>query len=233
MIIKHNYPFNMVDHEFFKIFCNSLNPNFKVVSRNTIRVDILNVHKIEKDKLYNLLEGLSCKITITTDIWTSDHQNFAYACLTAHYVNDEWELKKKILPYRYIEYPHDGEILFRFVSDLILEWNIDKKLFSMVVDNASSNDSMVRHLKNWLCDKSLLLSSGELFHVRCSAHILNLIVQDGLKEIGGLLHKIRETVRYLNRSPYGKQKFDNAVNQVKLRGKKKVPMDVPNRWNST
>uniref|UniRef100_A0A5B6ZS64 Putative zinc finger BED domain-containing protein RICESLEEPER 2-like isoform X2 n=1 Tax=Davidia involucrata TaxID=16924 RepID=A0A5B6ZS64_DAVIN len=233
MIIKHNYPFNMAEHEYFEIFCNGLQPFFKLVSQNTLRADVLKVYQEEKDKLYNLLDELSCRITLAIDICTSDHQNFAYTCLTAHYINDDWELKKKILAYKYIEYPHDGETLFNLITDLMLEWNIDRKLFSIVVDNATSNDVMVRLLKTWLCDKSLLYLDGDLFHVRCSAHILSLIVQDGLKVIEGFLNKIRESVRYLNRSPYGKQKFNIAINQVRVRGKKKVPMDVPNRWNST
>ncbi|KAI5668020.1 hypothetical protein M9H77_17873 [Catharanthus roseus] len=131
MIIKHNYPFNMCEHEFFEKFCNSLNPNFKL-----------------KMRLYEFLDGLDCRITLTTDIWTSEHANIAYTCLTAHFVDDNWELKKKILAYRHIPYSHDGETLFRFINDLILEWNLDKKLFCMVVDNASSNDAMVRHLKS-------------------------------------------------------------------------------------
>lgn len=222
-----------VEHEYFEQFCNGLNPNFKIISRNTIRSDVLELHMTEKMKLYAFLEDLSSKVTLTTDLWTSDHQNIAYCCLTLHYIDDDWKLKKKILNYKAIEYPHDGETLFRFISDLLLEWNIDKKIFSMVVDNASANDVMVKHLRSWLCDKSLLSLGGEMFHVRCSAHILNLVVQDGLKVIGGLLVKIRDTVRYLSRSPYGKQKFDTACNQVKVRCKKKVPMDVQNRWNST
>ena len=77
-----------------------------------------------------------------------------------------------------------------------------KKVFSMVVDNASANDSMVNHLKSWLLDKSLLSLCGDLFHIRCSAHILNLVVQDELANIHGLLTKIRETIRYLKRSTY-------------------------------
>lgn len=156
MIIKHNYPFNMADHEFCEVFCNNLQPMFKLVSRNTCRADVLNLYGMEKSKLYSFLDEISCKITLTIDIWTSDHQNFGYICLTAHYITDDWELKKKILAFKKIEYPHDGETLFRFIKDLILEWNIDKKLFSMVVDNATSNDVMVRLLRTWLKEKSLL-----------------------------------------------------------------------------
>lgn len=128
-------------------------------------------------------------------------------------------------------WPHDGESLFRFILQLIMEWNLDKKLFSMVVDNASANDSMVRHLKSWLSDR--VPCAGDFFHVRCSAHILNLVVQDGLNLIRPLLDDIRGTVRYLNKSPYGKQKFDLVVSQLNLQGKKQIPMDVSTRWDST
>ncbi|KAL8147028.1 hypothetical protein AgCh_004660 [Apium graveolens] len=143
MIIKHNYPFCMVDHEFFEYFCNGLNPEFNLISRNTVKSDIIKLHEEMKVKIYEVMDGLDCRVTHTTDIWTSDAQNFAYACLTTHYIDDEWELQKKILNYRIIGWPHDGESLFRFISQLIMDWNLDKKLFAMVVDNASSNDSMV------------------------------------------------------------------------------------------
>ncbi|KAG8371566.1 hypothetical protein BUALT_Bualt13G0101300 [Buddleja alternifolia] len=108
-----------------------------------------------------------------------------------------------------------------------------KRFFSVVVDNASSNDSMMRKLREWLLKDSLIPLNGDLLHVRCSAHVLNLIVQDGLSPIRGLIEKIRETVRYLNKSPSATQKFDTALRHCNLEGKRKVAMDVPNRWNST
>ncbi|KAI5663970.1 hypothetical protein M9H77_23293 [Catharanthus roseus] len=212
MIIKHNYPFNMCEHELFEKFCNSLNPNFKLVSRNTIRTEVMLVHKEEKMRLHEFLDGLDCRITLTTDIWTSEHANIAYTCLTAHFVDDNWELKKKILAYRHIPYPHEGETLFRFINDLILEWNLDKKLF---------------------CMKAWLPLGGDLFHVRCSAHILNLIVQDGLAVLGDVILKIRKTCKYLKKSTYASQKFEYALQQCKLKSKKKVALDVQTRWNST
>ena len=121
MIIKHNYSFNIVQHEYFEKFCAGLNPNFKLVSRNTIRSDILNVYKEEKETLYDYFDTLSSKSFFTRDIWTSYHSNVAYACLTTHYISDVQELNKKIIAFRKILYPHDGETLFHFISDLLLE----------------------------------------------------------------------------------------------------------------
>ena len=45
MIIKHNYAFNIVDHEFFEYFCFGLNPDFRLPARNTVRSDIINCMK--------------------------------------------------------------------------------------------------------------------------------------------------------------------------------------------
>ena len=50
-------------------------------------------------------------------------------------------------------------------------------MFSITLDNASANDAMVDFLK----DELDLVGGGTYFHVWCCAHILNLIVQDGMK----------------------------------------------------
>ena len=63
------------------------------------------------------------------------------------------------------------------------------KIFSLTLDNASSNDSMQNILKERLNLKNGLLCDGEFFHVRCWAHILNLIVQEGLKAAKEALYK--------------------------------------------
>ena len=38
-------------------------------------------------------------------------------------------------------------------------------------------------------------------HMRCCAHILNLIVGEGLKEIDAYVAKVHEAVRYVKSSP--------------------------------
>ena len=65
----------------------------------------------------------------------------------------------------------------------------------MTLDNASSNNSMQNILKERLNFQNGLLCDGDFFHVRCCAHILNLIVQEGLKVAKEALYKIRESVK--------------------------------------
>ena len=75
-----------------------------------------------------------------------------------------------------------------------------EKIFSLTLDNASANDCMKDLLKQNLNISDGLLCKGEFFHVRCCAHILNLIVQDGLKVASSTLHNIRETIKYVRSS---------------------------------
>ncbi|XP_043710234.1 zinc finger BED domain-containing protein RICESLEEPER 2-like [Telopea speciosissima] len=101
------------------------------------------------------------------------------------------------------------------------------------LDNASTNDVMINHLKDWISRKGALIKHGDIFHVRCCAHILNLIVQDGLVELRDALMKIRHMVKWINSSPSRFEKWKYALSQSRLSDKKSVSLDVPTRWNST
>ena len=78
-----------------------------------------------------------------------------------------------------------------------------------------------------------LLCVGEHFHIRCCAHVLNLIVQDGLKEIDEAVNKVRESIKYVRGSQGRKHKFLECVKHVSLDPKKGLRQDVPTRWNAT
>lgn len=177
----------------------------------------------------NACEG---RISLTSDLWTSINTD-GFICLTAHWIDNEWRLQKRILNFRIMPPPHTGLALCEKVFNLLVEWNIEDKLFSCTLDNASSNDLFVDTLKYQLNLKDALFLNGEFFHVRCCAHILNLIVQDGLKCIDTCVMKIRDSVKYLKASQTRKKKFLECVSRARLESKRGLRQDVPTRWNST
>ena len=60
-----------------------------------------------------------------------------------------------------------------------------------------------------------------------------MIVQEGLKEIDGVVQKIHEFIKYVKGSQGRKVKFFYSIKQMSLDGKKGLRQDIPTRWNST
>ncbi|XP_020271523.1 zinc finger BED domain-containing protein RICESLEEPER 2-like [Asparagus officinalis] len=112
------------------------------------------------------------------------------------------------------------------------DWGIENKVFTISVDNASYNDVCLRTLKTSLSRHKKLVCDGKLFQVRCCAHILNLLVQDGISVIALTIENVRESIKFINHSEARLKTFSAIVQQLQLREKKLI-LDVPTRWNST
>ncbi|KAL9679045.1 hypothetical protein QQ045_017555 [Rhodiola kirilowii] len=232
-IIKHDLPFSFVEYEGIRSVFEYISPELRLPCRNTVKSHVTKIYENEKLKVQELLSRAKGRICLTSDLWSS-HTTDGYLALTAHFLDSDWNLHKKILGFSHMPPPHTGNALVEKINSLICEWGIDKNLFSITLDNASANDSFVEKLKLQLNFRGLLLLNGQFFHVRCCAHILNLIVQDGLKAIDDSVVKVRDCVKYIKGSMARKHKFLECVEQVGLTGNRRaLRQDVPTRWNST
>ncbi|BAH92758.1 Os04g0542100 [Oryza sativa Japonica Group] len=113
----------------------------------------------------------------------------------------------------------------------LTEWGLSSKLFTLTLDNASNNTAACQELVKTLKDELVL--EGKHFHVRCCAHILNLLVQDGMRVIRAAIDKIREILKYIEHSPSRIQAFNSIASSKSLPPKSGFTLDVPTRWNST
>lgn len=160
-------------------------------------------------------------------------QRINHMCLTAHYIDEHWKLQKKVINFCQI-CSHKGKDIRRAVETCLSDWDLDDKVLTVTVDNASSNDTACDYLKSKLVkqsDHSIL--EGKWMHVRCIAHIMNLIVQKGLKELGGSIDRIRATVQWVKLSPARLKRFKDFSIFEKIERGKSLCLDVPTRWNST
>ena len=83
-------------------------------------------------------------------------------------------------------------MLFDVLLQTLLEWNIDKKLSTMTVDNCNTNDAVINIILNKL-QRCTLVMRGSMLDMCCAEDVLNMIVQDGLNVIGSCIEKLRES----------------------------------------
>ena len=126
---------------------------------------------------------------------------------------------------------HKGETIGKIIESCLFEWRIDK-VFS-IADNASSNDIAISYIMRRLRSWNSLVLDGEILHMRCCAHIINLIVNEGLKKMHDSISSVRNVVRYVRSSPKRLTKFKDRVEQEKIKCRALVCLDVATQWNST
>ncbi|KAK8277856.1 hypothetical protein V6Z12_D09G000900 [Gossypium hirsutum] len=233
-IVCGKYSFRTVEEPGFRYMMRIASPNFKNISRHTAARDVLMYYAKERDRVKEELAKAPGLICLTSDNWNSEHTNDEYICITAHWVDKDWKLQKRIIRFRALFPPYDG---LNIADELVLclsQWGIDKKIFSITLDNASYNDVMVSCLKNRFRANRAILCDGAFFQVRCCAHILNLIVKAGLELADDVVGKIRNGIRYIKKSGIRRKRFyDVADKSFHLNVTKKLRQDVCVRWNST
>nr|GMC69029.1 zinc finger BED domain-containing protein RICESLEEPER 2-like [Ipomoea batatas] len=229
MIVLDELHFSFVDGLGFKQFCSVVCPKYIIPSRRTITRDVVELYLKEKALLKSMIS--ESRVSFTTDIWTAA-TTVSYMVITAHYIDVNWQLHRKIISFKPIS-NHKGETIVEQFENCLIDWDI-KKVFTITVDNAFANDNAIRILKNKLkCWKDdPLLLGGEFLHVRCCAHILNLIVKDGLSMLGSSVVSVRNAVKYVRSSNSRFQAFHIRAEQEKL-ARGSLILDCNSRWNST
>lgn len=74
--------------------------------------------------------------------------------------------------------------------------------------------------------------NGNIFHVRCACHAMNLIVQSSFEYIKVIISKIRNMLVFIYGSSRRRQDFKHFCYGLNVKFTK-PQLDAPHRWNST
>jgi hypothetical protein len=85
-------------------------------------------------------------VALTSDIWSGKAKE-DYISVVAHFVNSDWCLEKRLLGLRPIEVAHTGLNIAERVEMVANDYSITDKIFAIVLDNASSNKTVIDVLK--------------------------------------------------------------------------------------
>ncbi|CAL2224502.1 unnamed protein product [Prunus armeniaca] len=227
-IIKDEIPFRAVEGTGFKSFIHDLQPRFMIPNWNKLAKGVWDLFLVEKTNIMSMISDQ--RVSIITDTWTSI-QNINYMVVTAHFMNHEWKLHKRIINFVNIK-SHKGDDIGRCLDACLNSWGI-KNVFSITVDNASANDGAVKYMAKRFKSLNTLMLDNKYLHMRCACHILNLVVKDRLKELSSSIAGIRNCVKYIYSSPSRLDKFRDFTILESMKMMTNIPLDVATRWNAT
>ncbi|GKB81667.1 zinc finger BED domain-containing protein RICESLEEPER 2-like protein [Tanacetum coccineum] len=174
-----------------RVFQNTMQPRYTHVSRSTLKRDAMKLWLAAKQEIIDSFGNINACVNLTTDVWSAPHGvPGSYMCVTAHWIEPgTWQMMKRVISFEEFSSPHTGGALFKMLTKSISNFNLEDKVMSITLDNASNNTSALDKLKL----KYEPPIGGRFYHSRCVAHIINLVMQAGLEVLA--VDAIRESFK--------------------------------------
>jgi hypothetical protein len=151
---------------FHDYITNAHNPRFVKSPRQTTARDLIKLYNDRVEKLVEVLKTSVYSVVLTSDIWSGKAKEY-YLSVVAHFVNSDWGLEKKLLGLKPIEVAYIGTNIAERVAMVAEDYDVTDKIFSNVLDNASSNKTAIDMLKPIFSSYigHLIIDDEDLSHV--------------------------------------------------------------------
>lgn len=103
-----------------------------------VRCICRNIVNNEKERFRNFMRLRVGTINLNSDLWLSINTTDSYLCFTAHFINNDLRLHKKMLNFCIVPPPHVSVALCEQVYGLLLSWNIEDDSFALKLENSTS-----------------------------------------------------------------------------------------------
>lgn len=196
-------------------------PAYKPIPRSIVISEIRNQFYKYRSQIIENFKSLSCSVALSIDKAATDLSQVDILCITAHWVDDNFIMQKRILAYHtgLTEEFSDGGTVSETMAKFARRYRISDKLFCVnSYFKENMNESAVQELKHR--------------YVKCACHILHSIVTDGIARFEPEIRKIRRAMRYINACTYRKTEFSKRCSADKHL-LKSLMFDIPTRWNTT
>ncbi|GJQ96003.1 zinc finger BED domain-containing protein RICESLEEPER 2-like protein [Tanacetum coccineum] len=234
LVIQRGLPFNHFDHEqTTRVFQNTMQPRYTHVSRSTLKRDAMKLWVAAKQATIDGFANLNTRVNLTTDVWSAPHNlPGSYMCVTAHWIEPStWQMMKRVISFEEFPSPHTGTNLKYMLEKVFVIYGLQEKIMSITLDNASNNTSAMEKL----ILKYNPPMAGRFYHSRCVAHIINLVVQAGLKV--PIINQMKESFKQMLKDVF---KSGDKIRKRYIRICRDADKpcyspnwDVDTRWNST
>ena len=243
-------PLSTVEQQWFRTFMRDVEPRFQPVSRHSVSSKLDSLYEQEKSILLNeISSSVVGKPSVTLDFWTGCDNRSFMGC-TVHYMHEQ-KLKNHMLFFVEVPPPHTAEHIKVRFEDELEKYGVS--CFVVVTDNASNMKCVfeIDESDNMECDEDDKEDSDDIDAdgcgneamnalkqwtpkelkfdewLGCAAHQMQLVVNDGYKELSGYrrvqaaFSKAKSISAYSRRSSH----FAYALSL-------KIPAPNDTRWNS-
>ena len=238
-IIDSSVPLRIVDNEKFRELFRTINENIHIYSRRDLGRRIANAFKNAQIAIKSSFSTFQGEVALTTDGWTSGALE-GYMGVTVHWIDENWKPCRMVLDIVEAPQSHTAENLRDALMEVIGTYNLHCKVVAITTDNA---ENMIVACK--LIGREL---QGDHFvHLRCSAHIVNLVTNTAFELIKTRLENLRDVIALLGKSTKVNREYQDLADtdeEWKLRqgdnytasvatSKRKISLDCKTRWSST
>ncbi|KAK7122932.1 hypothetical protein R3I94_019901 [Phoxinus phoxinus] len=223
MIATDNQPFTVVSDVGFRRLIATLEPRYSLKTEKYYRTDMLeNIMKGVERKIKTLItsENAGPHLAFTTDCWSGETESLM--SLTCHFINSDWERKQVVLNVKAMSGSHTGEYISKMFLSMLKHWDITPDRVVLVLRDSGAN--MIKGLR-----------LAEIPDLSCSAHTLQLVVNEGIssqRAVGDVIAKLKTCATHFSHSVLAKQRLSDIQEEFDL-PRHSIIQAVPTRWNST
>ncbi|GFZ11594.1 hypothetical protein Acr_22g0009920 [Actinidia rufa] len=174
-----------------------LNPLFPL-DYSTLKRNCLQIYEEDKLRVKHNLTNMDGQISLSVDVlrqYNLNGNDVEFMCLTAHFIDERWKLKRWVLGFRCIS-DDDSDCLDYAALNSLKDWGIEGKILSFTLAKSDTYTEMGEMIKDRVQEKKRLQLNGQLFCVKCCTEMFSLMVEDALKEINDIIHKLYELVAW-------------------------------------
>ena len=168
-----------MEHPGFIDFMRTLQPQFNMVSFNTIQGDCIAMYLKEKQSLLNFISEIPRRVSLTLDLWISN-QTVGYVFLTGQFIDTEWNLHCCLLNVVMVPSPDSDSSLQQAVVSCPSDWHLENKLFTLTLDQSFSNENINGSLRALFSVRNPYMLHGQLLVGNCFARVISLLAQEAL-----------------------------------------------------
>jgi hypothetical protein len=172
-VLNVNLSFRAIENFFFKKFVKYLRRNVEIFERTFFEEMMKKRTNQIKDDFFQNLEA-NIKIFIVLNVWIS-FNHFVFLDVTISFIDCEFRFRKVFIIFKFLLEQHTNEKLTKAIMNILQIYKFNRRLMIIIVDNASNNVTLRKHLFEKLTKMNVEWDS-KIETINCMIHVLQLFV---------------------------------------------------------